>query len=803
MYTKQFNHNLIEKKWQDIWEKTNAFKTTNNKTKKYYVLDMFPYPSASGLHVGHPEGYTATDIIARYKRLNNFDVLHPMGWDAFGLPAEQYALKTKNHPKEFTNKNIELFKTQLKSLGFSYDWSKEINTTDPKFYKWTQWIFKELYKHDLAEIKKVDVNWCEELGTVLANEEVITDEKGNKVSERGNFSVVKKPMSQWVLKITDFAERLINDLDEVDYPESLKNLQKKWIGKSEGHLVKFKLSDSNENIEVFTTRLDTIFGVTFLALAYDHPFINELKKNNLEIQNAVEDIKNSVLDNPYNITKKTKKGFFTNKYVINPINKNLIPIYISDYVLSSYGAGAIMGVPSEDERDKEFALSLNLEILEIYKEVDNKKILFNTNVMDGLELKQATEKVYEFLAKNKLAKKSTSFKLRDWIFSRQRYWGEPFPIYFDEKNNIYLEEKLVELPYSKNIKPSKTGESPLVNLKEWVVFEKNGKKYRRETNTMPQSAGSSWYFLAYILKNDDGTYLDLNSKEAYERFKKWMPVDLYIGGQEHAVGHLLYSRFWQKFLYDLKIVPHKEPFIKIVNQGMILGTDGQKMSKSKGNVINPDDIVNELGADTLRIYEMFMGPLVDTKEWSVSTIQSIRKWLDRVWVIINKFADNPNLIDPNYKNDEFISIWHETIKEVTTSIETLKFNIVISKFMVFINHLYKVEKLQSLEPLKDFLIMLSTFAPHIAEELLEKFKFVQIREQKWPIFNEKLIILKKIIVPVQINGKVRAFLEKEENDNENSLLEKAINLPNIVKHISAQKIKRKQYIKDKIIIINT
>ncbi|VEU59638.1 leucine--tRNA ligase [Mesomycoplasma neurolyticum] len=802
MFKNQFDHKNVEQKWQKIWDKTNAFKTTNDKNKKYYVLDMFPYPSASGLHVGHPEGYTASDIVARYKRLNDFDVLHPIGWDAFGLPAEQYALNTKNHPATFTNNNIELFKKQLKSLGFSYDWAKEINTTDPNYYKWTQWIFKELYKNNLAEIKKIDVNWCEELGTVLANEEVLTDSKGNKVSERGSFPVVKKPMFQWVLKITEYADRLIKDLDEVNYPESLKILQKNWIGKSNGYVVKFKIENLNEIIDVFTTRIDTIFGVTFLGLAHDHEFADKIKIKNSKFAKKIEQIKNSVNEKFQNTNQKNKDGFFTGYYAINPINNNRIPIYICDYVFKSYGTGAIMGVPSEDERDNDFAKLFNLKVIDIYKVNNGEKVLFNTINFDNLNQQEATEKVFIFLNKLNLAIKKISYKLRDWIFSRQRYWGEPFPVYFDENNNIYLEEKLVELPFIEDIEPSKTGESPLANKKDWLIFEKNGKKYRRETNTMPQSAGSSWYFLAYILKNDDGTYLELNSAEAFERFKKWMPVDLYIGGQEHAVGHLLYSRFWQKFLYDKKIVPHNEPFMKIVNQGMILGPDGQKMSKSRGNVINPDDIVEELGADTLRLYEMFMGPLVDTKEWSTKTIRSIRKWLDRVWVIITKFAKNAQLLDANFEDKEFISIWQNTIKDTTEAIEKLKFNIAISKFMVFINALYKVEKIPSLKPIEDFLIMLSTFAPHISEELLEIINSKQIKYHKWPKYNDELIILEKIQIPVQVNGKIRGFVEKEEKDTAEQLIQKAKNITNVQKHLKDKPIKKEHYVEDKIIILN-
>ncbi|WP_436358763.1 leucine--tRNA ligase [Mycoplasma sp. 480] len=790
-----YNHKEIEKKWQKHWEINNSFKTTENKEKKFYVLDMFPYPSASGLHVGHPEGYTATDIIARYKRLNNFDVLHPMGWDAFGLPAEQYALKTGNHPASFTQSNIQSFKKQLKSLGFSYDWSKEVDTTDPKFYKWTQWIFKKLYEHNLAEIKEVDVNWCEELGTVLANEEVITDNEGNKVSERGGFPVIRKPMKQWVLKITNYADKLLEGLNDLEFSDSLKELQKNWIGKSEGHTIKFHIENNSEIIEVFTTRIDTLFGVTFIAISPENKLVDVII-NNPKIKEFI-DFTKTLSERDRVSNNKEKHGIFTGLYAIHPLNNKKIPIWIADYVLNSYGTGAVMGVPGEDERDYDFAKKYDLEIIKVVQ--DNK--LINSEEFNGLEILKAKEEIYKLLNEKGISEKEISYKLRDWIFSRQRYWGEPFPVYFDEEDNIYIDEGIVELPYMQNIKPSKTGESPLANNKEWLYFEKNGKKYRRETNTMPQWAGSSWYFLAFILKNEDGSYLNIDSPEAYKRFKKWLPVDLYIGGQEHAVGHLIYSRFWHKFLYDIGILPNDEPFFKVVNQGMILGTDGQKMSKSRGNVINPDDIVNEYGADTLRVYEMFMGPLTDTKEWSTDAIQGIRRWLDRVEVILDKFANN-DLIDANFDDSEMISLWQETIKEVTIAIENLKFNIAISKLMVFINGLYKIEKISNKQMLIDFCIMLSVLAPHLSEELLSRLQANEISKQSWPILQENLILNKKIKLPIQINGKVRAVIEKEETDTEDSLFTKALSEPNVIKNIDNKEIKKKIYIKDKIIIFN-
>lgn len=623
-----YNHQEIEKKWQNHWEENKIFKTTENKDKKFYVLDMFPYPSGAGLHVGHIEGYTATDIIARYKRLNGFDVLHPIGWDAFGLPAEQYAIQTGNNPISFTKENINNFRKQLKSIGFSYDYEKEVDTTDPNYYRWTQWIFAQMYKKGLAEIREIEVNWCEGLGTVLANEEVIEDSKGNKVSERGEFPVIKKPMKQWVLKITNYADKLLEGLEDLNWPNSLKTLQKNWIGK-------------------------------------------EVKGNEI------------------------------------------------------------------------------------------------------------------------------TYHLKDWVFARQRYWGEPFPILFDEENNVYLVDDLVELPIMTNIKPSGDGQSPLANNKEWMNVEINGKKYRRDSNTMPQWAGSSWYYLAYILKNNDGTYLDLNSKEAYVRFKKWLPVDLYIGGQEHAVLHLLYARFWHKVLYDIKVVPTSEPFYKLVNQGMILGPDNQKMSKSKGNVINPNQIVEKYGADTLRIYEMFMGPLTETKPWNEKSLQGSRKWLERVWRIFDKYIQKEFVIDKTINYDHMESILHQTIKNVTLNIEELKFNLAISNLMVYINELYKYNKIKSINYLKSFLIMLSPFAPHISEELLSKLNEKEINKSSWPNCDETKIIKTSIIISIQVNGKLRGTLEIDENWDQETIELEAKKNNNVNVHLSGKIIKKVIYIKNK------
>ncbi|MGY6172216.1 leucine--tRNA ligase [Candidatus Mycoplasma pogonae] len=803
-----YKHKEIEKKWQQIWEETEAFKTTDKYNKKFYVLDMFPYPSGAGLHVGHPQGYTATDIIARYKRLNGFDVLHPIGWDAFGLPAEQYALNTGNQPHDFTQKNIPNFRRQLKALGFSFDPKKEVDTTDPKYYKWTQWIFKKLYEQGLAEIKEIDVNWCPELGTVLANEEVLTDENGNKVSERGGFPVFKKPMKQWVLKITAYADKLLEGLEEVDFPESLKSLQSNWIGKSEGAKIKFTVVKQDLILEVFTTRADTIFGAEFIAIAPDHPLIKNLVTPEQE-EKFTEFLKKyqNLSDRDRLANNKDKEGVFTGSYAINPITQKQMPIWAVNYVFKDYGTGIVMAVPAHDERDFDLAQKYDLPIKQVIKTnqplpYTGDGIHYDSEFIDGLKIAEANKKVIEVLATKKLCEVINVYKLRDWIFSRQRYWGEPFPVLFDEAGNVELVEELVELPHMEKIAPSGSGESPLANNHQWVNVEINGKKYRRETNTMPQWAGSSWYYLAYIMKNDDGSYLDLDSPEAYTRFQKWLPVDLYIGGQEHAVLHLLYARFWHKVLFDLKCVPTSEPFYKIVNQGMILGTDNQKMSKSKGNVINPDDIVEELGADTLRVYEMFMGPLTETKSWSVESIKGIKKWLDRVWNLYNTVLNNSAILQPTAKwSSEFEFVWHNTIKEVTQLIEDLKFNVAISKLMVFVNNLYKVEAFVNYQPLIDLAILLSPFAPHLAEEFLAMLNQKQIKSQQWPKYDSTKTQSQTAIIAVQVNGKLRGTLEANINNEDAANLEAAKAIPNVAKHLETAKnvIKKTIYIKNKII----
>ncbi|WP_318529866.1 leucine--tRNA ligase [Mycoplasma enhydrae] len=797
-----YNHKIIEKKWQDFWEKNESFKTTEKHNKKAYILDMFPYPSGAGLHVGHLEGYTATDIISRYKRLNGYDVLHPIGWDAFGLPAEQYALKTGNHPAPFTLKNIDNFRRQLKSMGFSYDYKKEINTTDPKFYVWTQWIFKELYKQGLASIEEVDVNWCEGLGTVLANEEII-EVNGQKVSERGNYPVIKKPMKQWVLKITAYADKLLEDLDKLDWPESLKLLQKNWIGKSEGHVVEWKILNSTKNLQTFTTRLDTIFGVSVLVISPEHPLLLSIcsfdKKPEIKEYIAEAKTKNELERTQLN---KHKTGLFTGAYAIHPLTNQKIQIWVSDYVLMNYGTGAVMSVPAHDERDYEFAKKFNLKIESI---IDSKNLPFtgdgkhiNSDFANGCNNAQATEKIYNALKNINAVNKKTNYKLRDWIFSRQRYWGEPFPVLFDEENKIYLVKELVALPEIKNIKPSGSTEGPLANATKWLNVEWKGKKYRHDTNVMPQWAGSSWYFLAYILKNEDGSYLALDSDEAKKRFENWMPVDLYIGGQEHAVLHLLYARFWHRFLYDLGVVNTKEPFAKLINQGLILGPDGQKMSKSLGNVISPDGLVESHGADALRIYEMFMGPLTDSKSWNTDSLNGIRKFLDKIYNLINYLKDN---IDLSVKHEELDSKINQLILDINENIKRYKFNIAISKFMVFINYLVNIKKINSSSIIKNFAIMLSPFAPHLSEEFLEMINEKPIQYQSWPYAEKDKILISNPQIGIQINGKARGQIEILPTWTKEDVINNALKIPSILKWIEKKEIVKTIYVENKIINI--
>ncbi|QSB10655.1 leucine--tRNA ligase [Lysinibacillus fusiformis] len=755
-----FNHEQIEKKWQQYWADNKTFKTENEIEKpKFYALDMFPYPSGAGLHVGHPEGYTATDILSRFKRMQGYNVLHPMGWDAFGLPAEQYALDTGNDPAEFTAKNIATFKRQIQELGFSYDWDREINTTDPEYYKWTQWIFIQLYKKGLAYVDEVAVNWCPALGTVLANEEVIDGK-----SERGGHPVERRPMKQWMLKITAYADRLIDDLEEVDWPESIKDMQRNWIGRSEGAEVTFTIDGSDQNFTVFTTRPDTLFGATYCVLAPEHKLVEQI--TTADQRQAVETYLEKVKmksDLERTDLAKEKTGVFTGAYAVNPINGKKVPIWIADYVLVSYGTGAIMAVPAHDERDYEFATEFGLDIVPVLEGGDISKEAFtgdgqhiNSEFLNGLNKTDGIAKAIEWLEEKGVGEKKTSYRLRDWLFSRQRYWGEPIPMIHWEDGTItpVPESELpLMLPKTDNIRPSGTGESPLANIAEWVnvVDPETGKKGRRETNTMPQWAGSSWYFLRYI----DPTNTEAIADPAL--LKRWLPVDIYIGGAEHAVLHLLYARFWHKVLYDLGVVHTKEPFQKLFNQGMILGEGNEKMSKSKGNVVNPDEIISSHGADTLRLYEMFMGPLEASVAWSTNGLDGARRFLDRIWRLFVNEEDGAMSAKIQVSNDQSLEkAYHQTVKKVTEDYEGIRFNTAISQMMVFINDCYKADVIPTAYA-EGFVKMLAPIAPHIAEELWQRLGHKStLSYEQWPTYDETKLVDDEVEIAVQVAGKVRA-----------------------------------------------
>ena len=766
-----YNHRVIEKKWQKYWDENKTFKTLDDHTKeKFYALDMFPYPSGAGLHVGHPEGYTATDILSRYKRANGYNVLHPMGWDAFGLPAEQYALDTGHDPRDFTKTNIDTFRRQIKELGFSYDWDREVNTTDPNYYKWTQWIFKKLYEKGLAYVDEVPVNWCPALGTVLSNEEVIDGK-----SERGGHPVERRPMRQWVLKITDYAEKLLADLDILDWPESLKAMQRNWIGKSVGAEIDFKIEGTDKAFTVFTTRADTVFGVSYCVLAPEHKLVEEIVTEGQRA--AVEeylDIVKRKSDLERTDLNKDKTGVFTGAYAINPVNGEKVELWIADYVLASYGTGAVMAVPAHDERDYEFATKFNLPIKAVVE--DNGEVVvpfygdgkhINSGFINGLNNEEAIAKVIEFLEENKVGRSKVTYKLRDWLFSRQRYWGEPIPIIHWEDGTMTTvpdSELPLLLPETDNIKPSGTGESPLANIEEWlnVVDPETGKKGKRETNTMPQWAGSCWYYLRYIDPHNDEMFADP------EKLKYWLPVDVYIGGAEHAVLHLLYARFWHKVLYDLGLVPTREPFQKLFNQGMILaeGKDGrpEKMSKSKGNVVNPDDIIVSHGADTLRVYEMFMGPLDASIAWSENGLDGSRRFLDRVYrLFVDEETGKVNDKVQDKDNAELEVSYNYTVKKVSEDIEILGFNTAISQLMVFVNDCYKAEYIPRKYAL-GFIQLLAPFAPHLAEEMWEIYGNTEsISYVPWPTFDESKLVSDTVEIVVQLMGKVKAKLDVKKD----------------------------------------
>ena len=770
-----YNHDIIERKWQHYWKEHKTFKTNSRTDKpKYYALDMFPYPSGQGLHVGHPEGYTATDIMSRFKRMQGFEVLHPMGWDAFGLPAEQYALKTGHNPREFTAQNIKNFKRQIRSLGFSYDWDREVNTTDPKFYKWTQWIFEQMNKKGLAYEKETLVNWAPDMmgGTVVANEEVVDGK-----TERGGYPVYRVPMKQWMLKITAYADRLLDDLDLIDWPESIKEMQRNWIGRSTGASVNFKVDGTDDQIEIYTTRPDTLFGASYMVIAPEHALA---KKLTTEAQKAVVEAYEKKIETKSDLERtdlnKDKTGVFTGSYGINPVNGDKIPIWIADYVLASYGTGAIMAVPAHDQRDWDFAKKFDLPITPVIEGGDVEDapytedgVHINSDFLNGMDKQTAIDKMIDWLEDKGVGHKKVNYRLRDWIFSRQRYWGEPIPVihWEDGETTLVPEDELpLKLPATKDLQTSGSYESPLANLKDWVnVVDENGRKGRRETNTMPQWAGSSWYFLRYIDPHNDERIADM------DLLKKWLPVDLYIGGAEHAVLHLLYARFWHKVLYDLGVVPTKEPFQKLVNQGMILGDNHEKMSKSKGNVINPDDIVDQYGADTLRLYEMFMGPLTESVSWSEDGIHGSEKWIERVWRLM--IDENNHLRDrvTTFNDGKLDKVYNQTVKKVTHDFEHLHFNTAISQMMVFVNESYKVDALP-VQYMEGFVKMLSPVMPHVAEELWQLLGHDDtITYAKWPTYDEDKLVESTVQVVLQVNGKVRSHI-KVAKDTSKADLEK-------------------------------
>ncbi|PIC80379.1 leucine--tRNA ligase [Sporosarcina sp. P18a] len=788
-----YKHTQIEEKWQKYWKDHDTYKMVDDPSKpKFYALDMFPYPSGAGLHVGHPLGYIATDILSAFKRKQGYNVLHPMGWDAFGLPAEQYAIDTGNDPAEFTAKNIATFKRQMQDLGFSYDWSREINTTDPSYYKWTQWIFIQLYKRGLAYIDEVAVNWCPALGTVLANEEVI-----DGLSERGNHPVERRPMRQWVLRITEYADRLLEDLEDLDWPESLKDMQRNWIGRSEGAQLTFEIADTEHSFEAFTTRPDTIFGATYAVLAPEHKLVSAITTDAQReaVEKYIESVK-SKSDLERTDLAKDKSGVFTGAYAINPASGAKMPIWIADYVLATYGTGAIMAVPAHDERDYEFAKKFDLPIVEVVAGGNIEEEAYagegehvNSDFLNGLGKEEAIAKSIEWFEENGTGERKITYRLRDWLFSRQRYWGEPIPVIHWEDGTMTTVDEAelpLMLPVTDNIKPSGTGESPLANITEWVnvVDPETGMKGRRETNTMPQWAGSCWYYLRYIDPHNDDMIIDPKLAE------RWLPVDIYVGGAEHAVLHLLYARFWHKVLYDIGVVQTKEPFQKLFNQGMILGEGHVKMSKSLGNVINPDDIVHSHGADTLRIYEMFMGPLDASKEWSTNGLDGSRRFLDRIWRLLVNEDDTLTDKLTDETGGPLEKVYNQTVKKVTEDYEAMRNNTAISQLMVFINESYKAEKLPKAY-IEGFLLLISPITPHLAEELWSKLGHTDtIAYAQWPTFDETKLSDDTVEVAVQINGKIRAKITVAKDSSKEELEHVALANEDVKQWMEGKELKK-------------
>ncbi len=795
-----YNHLEIEKKWREIWlaRKEYACDTSDFSKPKYYCLDMFPYPSGQGLHVGHPEGYTATDIVSRMKRMQGFNVLHPIGWDSFGLPAEQYAMKMNKHPEEFTMHNIDNFRRQIQMLGFSYDYDREIFTCKPDYYKWTQWIFVNMFNDNLAYVDYKPVNWCAELGTVLANEEVIDGK-----SERGGYPVVRKPMKQWMLKITQYADRLANDLDGLDWPKSTIEMQRNWIGKSKGTEIIFNIENSDDSFIVFTTRADTLFGCTYCCLAPEHPLVKKLvtKEQEKEVNDYIETVSHKS-DIERTGTNQEKTGVFLGVYAINPINNTRIPVYIADYVLASYGSGAVMAVPAHDTRDYAFAKKHDLPIIKVIESdiskeayIDDGKHI-NSDFINGLNIEEGKEKITEKLIEIKKGNYKINYKLRDWLFSRQRYWGEPIPV-IEFKDGSMIAESLDNLPLIlptlDEYKPSGTGESPLVHAKEWLHVNVNGKEGLRETNTMPQWAGSCWYYIRYIDPHNDK---EIGDKKLLDH---WLPVDLYIGGQEHAVLHLLYARFWHKYLYDKGVVSSKEPFKRLFHQGMILGENGEKMSKSRGNVINPDEIVYKYGADSLRLYEMFMGPLEASLPWSNNGLEGSRRFIERVYRLVDDESLKSKIVDSN--SGELDYIYNFTVKKVSSDFEALQFNTAISQMMIFVNELYKAKTIYR-EYFEGFIKMFDCICPFVGEEIRNKLGHENlITFEPWPTYDESKLVLNDVKIAVQINGKLRDTIVVKKDEDDEKVKEIALNSINVKRNLEGKTIKKVIVVKNKIVSI--
>ena len=788
----------IEAKWLKVYQEKKPFKCDvyDFSKPKYYILDMFPYPSGAGLHVGHLEGYTASDIVARMKRMQGFNVLHPMGWDAFGLPAEQYAIKMNEHPEGFTNKNIDNFKRQIDMAGFSYDWDKEISTTDPSYYKWTQWIFVNLFKKDLAYVDYKPVNFCPELGTVLANEEVI-----NGKSERGGYDVIRKPMRQWVLKITEYGDKLLEDIDSLDWPKSTIEMQKNWIGKSLGAEITFDVDGSDASFTVFTTRADTLFGCTYVCLAPEHSLVLELvtedRREDVEKYIKVCESKSDLDRTELN---KEKTGVFIGRYAVNPINGRKVPIYIADYVLASYGSGAVMAVPAHDSRDYAFAKKHGLEMIQVL-EGDISESAFegdaphiNSDFINGLNIHDSKVAVIAKLEEIGKGKSKVNYKLRDWLFSRQRYWGEPIPMILCEDGKVVPEENLpLVLPELDEYKPSGTGESPLANAKDWLVVNYDNVKGVRETNTMPQWAGSCWYYLRYIDPRNNNV---IGDKKLLDH---WLPVDLYIGGAEHAVLHLLYARFWHKFLYDMGVVSTKEPFKKLFHQGIILGENGEKMSKSRGNVVNPDELIEKFGADSLRLYEMFMGPLEASLPWSNAGVEGAARFVDRVFRVYTEDAYVAKHTDVNDGKLDYV--FNQTVKKVTADFENLQFNTAISQMMIFINEVYKAETIYK-PYLVEFIKMFSCICPFMGEEIWNLLGHEDlITYAPWPKYDESKLVLTKKVIGVQVLGKLRGQIEIDVDEDEESVKEKAFKLDTVVRQLEGKTVVKVIYVKNRIVNI--